>query len=1384
MIGGRPAQHTVETVRLGFASAKPMNPKEVTDNAQGDELDRASTLKAFYETLKRQYDTSYSMDDLSNIFAFLLQTLEDSSVDGSMRPFWLRNLGQALRERSTRATSTEDLDDAISKFEEALELLPPESLERGNLLQELAISLQCRFKQGQNMRDINRAVSIIAESIADSTIERDRAYRLWDKGNMLKARAYRTHSISDLDEAIVAYDKAVSSIDKIDNAEILNDLGDAMEFKYDLTKSLDHLRDLVDVRRDCVDWLTNGYYDMGIYWDEFSTVLQMLFERTGSLDDINEAIAASREAIELAYDNNDSAQYLYNLGIALRQKARRTWCTDDFDEAVKASADALNTAPPDHPSRSTFLSNYGTALADRFYRLGRAADINRAVEAHENAVASSGGCVTDRALSLNSLSVALLSRYSEEGPIGDLDRAITVSEEAVRISTNDSSRLHYIETLSSCLLSRSARLGDLKDLERGTAFAREAVNSNRQENGDRARGLELLGLAMLGNFERTMSTDDINQSVEAFTAAVRLTEDEEYPDNIRNRTNLANALQRRFFISASIDDLDKATELRKGIVKATPDDDPRAAGHKVNLANAVEERYWQAGSMVDLNEAIQIHQWVIASIDEHHPNRAFVLFGLGRCLENRYLRVGSLHDLNSAIVAVESALQTVSDDTAKRAMYLGQFGNLLNQRCYHTGSIEDNSKGIEALRKSVESTPQEFIGRGTRCMHLGQSLWRRYQLISSPDDLNEAVACIQQAIDCQPPTSIRRHLSLLNLVACLYERFRLTGSWKDLQDRFRYSEEAAQLMPKGHPDRAASLLNLITALEDIFGEADSMDRMISLALEAAEETSASIEIRIQVAQRTGKLYLASANLERASHFFTVAVSLLPEVSPRSLARSDQQRKLAMYSSITSYAAAIMLEFSGRSVEALRLLEIGRGVLASLQLDTRTEVTDLELMHPQLAQEFRSLQEELDSELQLESEFSDLETATIISAQINRRHNSVRRMSSLVQEIRSLEGFDRFLVGPTDTELLALASHGPIAVFNIAECRCDALLITSNNITCLPLPDLHSNDIADYAQDLLMLLDSLKLSTYNETNEFLTELLEWLWDVAVGPVLNALGLREPHVEGQPWTHIWWVASGWLNLLPIHAAGYYGDCTRNALDRVISCYIPTLKALSVVRNKAMSSQPQSMEVLFVSMPHTPEREELAYVTDEIAEINSILPMSISRSILEMPGKAEVKEKMERSQLVHFACHGTSNVDDPSKSHLLLSDWQEDLFSVTDIIAMRVTEPRLIYLSACQVAQARIETLLDESIHLAGACQLAGFAHVIGSLWTINDYTSPMVAKGVYNGILTEDNTLHLGRSAEALHNSVRKLRSTIMDIDGIHRELVEDPLRWASYIYLGA
>jgi hypothetical protein len=108
------------------------------------------------------------------------------------------------------------------------------------------------------------------------------------------------------------------------------------------------------------------------------------------------------------------------------------------------------------------------------------------------------------------------------------------------------------------------------------------------------------------------------------------------------------------------------------------------------------------------------------------------------------------------------------------------------------------------------------------------------------------------------------------------------------------------------------------------------------------------------------------------------------------------------------------------------------------------------------------------------------------------------------------------------------------------------------------------------------------------------------------------------------------------------------------------------------------------------------------------------------------------------------------------LLLEDGKSDPLTVATLldINLRQRSPFLAYLSAYGTGRIKDESFVDESIHLISACQLAGFRHVVGTLWEVNDKLCVDMARITYeemrDGDMT-DESVCLG-----LYKATRELR----------------------------
>ena len=168
-----------------------------------------------------------------------------------------------------------------------------------------------------------------------------------------------------------------------------------------------------------------------------------------------------------------------------------------------------------------------------------------------------------------------------------------------------------------------------------------------------------------------------------------------------------------------------------------------------------------------------------------------------------------------------------------------------------------------------------------------------------------------------------------------------------------------------HPILAMFLFNLGRSLQARAERGQVLtdrDEAIGAYAAAARVAFARPSIRIRAARSAATL-AAARDVAEAARLLETAVRLLPETTPRQLERSDQQYVLGVAAGLAGDAAALTLAADPaddvRPARALQLLELGRAVLLSQALETRSDLTDLQERHPKLARRFVNLRDALD-----------------------------------------------------------------------------------------------------------------------------------------------------------------------------------------------------------------------------------------------------------------------------------------------------------------------------------------------------------------------------------------------------------------------------------------
>ncbi|KAI1052963.1 hypothetical protein LB506_009944 [Fusarium annulatum] len=488
------------------------------------------------------------------------------------------------------------------------------------------------------------------------------------------------------------------------------------------------------------------------------------------------------------------------------------------------------------------------------------------------------------------------------------------------------------------------------------------------------------------------------------------------------------------------------------------------------------------------------------------------------------------------------------------------------------------------------------------------------------------------------------------------------------------------------------------------------------------------------------------------------MGLIPRIIPRQQDNSDRQSSLAELTGFTSDAVAVALQ-AGQVVDALELLEQGQGLLGASAEQMQTGIADLEKSHPEYAARLERLRKEINRPVG--PDISTTQSTGLREGLVLRFYDGGKEFDELVERIRKLPNFDTFLQAPGLDDMQKITDRGPIIIMNIRIICCDAIVIMPDCIQTIPIDGLSRADIEE------------KVLNEDRGNP---NVVEWLWDTIVCPVLDRNGFSETP-KGDNWPHVWWIPTGLLKQFPLRAAGYHRKRTKETtLDRVVSSYASSVKAMIQARRRRTPTRETNKAVL-VAMETTPTLSRLAFANQELEAVKDVCS-SIGLEVVEPERrKAALIDQLRECKFFHFAGHGCTDPQDPLRSYLCLEDVVTNPLRVGGLLDLNLKDqpPFLAYLSACGTGRIQQEQFMDESVHLISAFQLAGFQHVIGTLWEVNDKVCVDIAKVVYEGI--KDGRMSDHSVAWGLHAASRRLRDSWlekMNQEGHSRGMRDDAL----------
>ncbi|MFE4831966.1 CHAT domain-containing protein [Streptomyces sp. NPDC056672] len=1219
------------------------------------------------------------------------------------------------------APGSAELDAVVTVLEAQLAALPENGPERPGYLSNLSLAFSRRYAATRDARDLEAAVRA-GRSAVDGTPD-DAEHRA--------VRAGRGHNLTSV-----------------------------LVTRYEREPTDDHLREAIDVARQCAADTPAEDPNARDRSGNLAVLTRLAHQRTDDPGDLRTAIDAHTAAVDLVPEpERASSPHVGRLGTLLWQRYGSRGDALDLSRAL----DLLQRARPPLPARGddepaiahppeppppvrgddqrSVLVSLGGALLARHQRHGDPADLDDAVRCLE---AVGGDDVIATTASAN-LGAVLWARHSLTGDPDDLDKAIGRLESVAarlenvvaRVTGPDVGSSVTHGNLSLALLSRHQRSGDARDVEAAVAHARTGLAHAPQDEAVRAERATQLGKALHARHQLLGAPADLDEAIDVLTTA-RPRMPAGHPKRSALLSALAIALHTQYKHSGALGDLTDAISAHRTVVDLLLPENPQRLVAQSDLAVVLWSRYERTRDRAAIDEGITILRTVCDATPADHPQRPGRLDNLAILLRSRFAGLGERGDWQDAVAAAEAALAATPESHPDHAMHANNLAGILLTPFHADTSLAPVDPDPDP-RSDPDPDPRSGSRPGSR----------------SGQGFEADVAALDRAV-----TAAR------SAVAATGRHAPARGGYLSV------------------------LGNALRLRHDRTHDAEDRDDAAASWEEAAGTAGAAPTLRIHAARALASL-LRDTDLPRARRALEAAVPLLQLTVPRHLERDDRQHALSDVPGLAGDAAALVLAdpslpAAERPERALAVLESGRSVLLGQALDIRGSLADVRAHAPELADRFILLRDRLDGP----SRPAPVTEGDPVPAS-GRRQRWAKELDAVLKEIRGLPRLADFAAPLAREELLAQAGQGPVVTFNLSTFGSHALLLTTEGVTAVELPALTpertARSVDAFHHDLRVTSDrkvsgARRLAAQDRLGRTLAE----LWTDAVLPVLKALGLHSPPPSGSPLPRVWWAPGGLLGMLPLHAAGVPGG--ESLLDHAVSSYVPTIRALRHARGRSGPRSPHP--ALIVSMPVTPGPRELRDLRHAVTETDAVrrhLPEAAfyatgevaERAGVPAPRRAAVLADLPGRAVTHFACHATTDHTDPSRSALLLADHATAPLTVADLTAIDLDRAFLAYLSACTTATTRAADLLDEAVHLAAAFQLAGFPHVIGTLWEVQDLSAAGLAATFYDNLSLGSTTTGSpsGRSpdpARALHTAVSELR----------RAAPRLPSLWAAHIHLGA
>ncbi|KAJ5948555.1 hypothetical protein N7454_001862 [Penicillium verhagenii] len=960
-----------------------------------------------------------------------------------------------------------------------------------------------------------------------------------------------------------------------------------------------------------------------------------------------------------------------------------------------------------------------------------------------------------------------------------LEAAITRAEEAVAATPKTQSRRPALsQTLSLCLSVQYERSGKLEDLDSAITHGRYALSATTAE--DRASFLTALSQQLLKRYERTKNYVDLKTAISLAQQSVTATPIE-HSDRAARLMNLSFCLFNQYDQIGNLEDLEAAISHSDSAIAGISVDNIDRRRYLNHHSNVFCRRYLRKGNSADLKSAIRYAQEAVSATPVNHPDRVALVGNLSRNLEREYMRTANSDHIQAAIKYNQDELATIPIDHSDRADLLNNLSDHLFCRYEQIGDLDDLKAAISYTQESIAATPLDHLKRSNYLSSLASRLMTRFWLTDSLNDLDDAIRYSQNSLTTTSAGHPDRASLLDELSIRLCVRYERNRNADDLEHAVRHSKDSVAATSGDHCDRASRLNNLAHCLSARYqrtGNSEDLEAAVKCYTTAVSMSTALPSARLRSARQLLGILMEQSRWAQASKIAKVAEQLLPLLCGCNLSREDQQYEMLQTAALAADIGTVLFQAQQPS-KAIQQLELGRGLILGYLMDSRSDLKQLHSDHPDLSIEYERLRSILAQPL---TSAEPTETSRLMKD----KQRAPRDIDRCLASIREHSKHKNFLREPAISDILAGSSEGPVVICNITEFGSHAAVIADGQIHAVELPPIETSPHEAY--DLILHRFAIErqarpqeLQRVRSPPDFTIELVEslhspeslsWLWEQYVNPIINVIETQMSPRTDMP--RVWWIGTGVASHLPFHAAGNHGTPQQTTMGRMVSSYTPTVQAL--IHSRSQLSK-LDYRVARPSMVMAIPADHPQGFQSEIEAIQQAASSAFTIQVHQHSDDEALLQAMQETDIRKFAWDGSPNPSNSPKSQL-----PHQKYGISGPLAGQLTgeqisdqilhRARIAFSSGCSTPQIWAESFSYEAIHLASALQVAGFGHVVASLWPVDDTIRTAVVWHFYS-LLTQHalESLSSRLVAESLHTAVQRIREK------------ESSMAWASFVHYG-